>query len=85
MRPGAGAILIPTVNVPAWEQGLGCRAAIFRDWGWNDEDGNLVDDVRFVEVLKAEGIGAGNGVGRVAGFSIVNVCSSRSIYSIADL
>jgi len=71
MRPGAGAVLIPAINTTAWEQGLGCRVALFRDWGWIDEEGNAVDDVRLAEVKKAEGASC---TGRTAGFSIRGVC-----------
>ncbi|TVY58819.1 hypothetical protein LSUE1_G010123, partial [Lachnellula suecica] len=67
MRPGCGAVLVPAVSTTAWEQGLGCRIALFRDWGWNDEDGKTVDDVRLAQILKAEGV---DGRGVVVGFSI---------------
>ncbi|KAK2630440.1 hypothetical protein QTJ16_001260 [Diplocarpon rosae] len=56
MRAGAGAVLVPAVNAMAWEQGLGCRVEMMRDWGWDDEDGKAVDGVRLVRVLKAEGV-----------------------------
>jgi hypothetical protein len=80
MRSGAGAALVPAINSTAWEQGLGCRVALFRDWGWNDEDGNPVNDVRLVEVVKAEGIGVTNGIGRLVGFSISEVCILSAIF-----
>jgi hypothetical protein len=76
MRPGAGAILVPTINTPAWEQGLGCRIMLFRDWGWNDDNGNPVNDVRLAQVLKAEGVLVTGGKQRVVGFSIGEVCYS---------
>jgi len=72
MRPGAGAVLIPAINTTVWEQGLGCRVALFRDWGRIDEEGNAVDDVRLAEVKKAEGASC---TGRTAGFSIRGVCT----------
>ncbi|PBP21038.1 hypothetical protein BUE80_DR008105 [Diplocarpon rosae] len=56
MRAGAGAVLVPAVNAMAWEQGLRCRIEMMRDWGWDDEDGNAVDGVRLVRVVKAEGV-----------------------------
>jgi hypothetical protein len=56
LRPGAGAVLLPAINTTAWEQGLGARIALFRDWGWDNEDGKFVDGVRYAQVLKAEGI-----------------------------
>ena len=56
MRPGAGAVLVPAINNTAWEQGLGCRLALFRDWGLHDEGGKEINDVRLAEVAKAEGI-----------------------------
>lgn len=70
MRRDAGAVLIPSINTTAWEQGLGCRVALFRDWGWNDEGENLVNDIRLIEVVKAEGVGVTYGRGRLAAFSI---------------
>jgi len=71
MRPGAGAVLVPAINTTAWEQGLSCRVALFRDWGWNDEDGNAINDVRLAEMVKVEGV---NNTGRTVGFSIQGVC-----------
>lgn len=74
MRPGCGAVLVPAVSTTAWEQGLGCRVALFRDWGWNDEDGKAVDDVRLAQVIKTEGIALPEGRAKVVGFSIGEVC-----------
>ncbi|KAG4418802.1 hypothetical protein IFR04_008084 [Cadophora malorum] len=68
MRPGAGAVLVPAVNATAWEQGLGCRLELMRDWGWEDEEGGMVDGVRLARVLKAEGVAVG-GI-RLVGFTI---------------
>jgi hypothetical protein len=73
MRPGAGAVLVPAVTTTAWEQGLGCRVVLFRDWGWDGEEGSLITDVRLVEVLKAEGIAVADGRRRFVGFSIDDV------------
>ncbi|KAK6585286.1 hypothetical protein PZA11_002013 [Diplocarpon coronariae] len=56
MRAGASAVLVPAVNSMAWEQGLGCRVEMMRDWGWDDEDRKAVDGVRLVRVVKAEGL-----------------------------
>jgi len=81
MRPGAGAVLIPAINVAAWEQGLGCRASLFRDWVWDDEEGKSVKDVRLLEMVKAEGVGAPNGRGRLVGFSITEVRRCDAITS----
>jgi hypothetical protein len=69
MRPGAGAVLVPAINNKDWEQGLGCRVVLFRDWGWNTEEGN-VDGVRLAEVIKAEGAVAKT---RLVGFTIQEV------------
>jgi hypothetical protein len=44
MRPSAGAVLVPAINTTAWEQGLGCRIMLFRDWGWDDDEGKQVDE-----------------------------------------
>jgi hypothetical protein len=47
---------------------------LFRDWGWNDEDGKAVDDVRLAQVIKTEGIALPEGRAKVVGFSIGEVC-----------
>lgn len=73
MRPGLGAALVPAISMTPWEQGIGCRVAIFRDWGWDDDEGTSVHDVRLVEVLKAEGVEVSNGKGKLVGFSISEV------------
>ena len=73
MRPGAGAVLVPAISTAAWEQGLGSRVVLFRDWGWDDEEGNTITDVRLVEVVKAEGVLVVQGRRRLFGFSIGNV------------
>ncbi len=70
MRPGAGAALIPSINAPAWEQGLGCRVALYRDWGWDDGSGNEITDARFAEVIKAEGVMSPEGRTKIVGFTI---------------
>lgn len=70
MRPGLGAVLIPAVNTPAWEQGLGCRVALFRDWGWDDGDGRCIVDVRLARVIRAEGVTVPEGRGGLVGFTI---------------
>ncbi|KAE8450503.1 hypothetical protein EG329_006233 [Mollisiaceae sp. DMI_Dod_QoI] len=71
MRPGAGAALVPAINTTAWEQGLACRLALFRDWGWDDEDGNTIQDVRLAQVIKAEGVLVPDVRLRIVGFSIL--------------
>lgn len=63
--------MVPAINTTAWEQGLSCRVCMFRDWGWDDEDGHPVNDVRLVKVLKAEGIVPADGRERIVGFSIL--------------
>ena len=73
MRPGNSALLIPSVNTTVWEQGLGCRIALYRDWGWNDLQGKPVDDVRFAQVVKAEGINLPESRTKPVGFSIDEV------------
>lgn len=73
MRPGAGAVLVPAINTTAWEQGIGCRIALFRDWGWDDEEGHSVDDVRLAQVIKADGVAVPEGRARLVGFSIAEV------------
>lgn len=73
MRPGIGAILAPAIGITAWEQALGCRVVLFRDWGWNDEDGNQVEGVRLAQVIMAEGTALPEGRGWLAGFTISEV------------
>ncbi|KAF7857897.1 hypothetical protein EAF04_009255 [Stromatinia cepivora] len=70
MRPGLGAALISAISATAWEQGLGCRVALFRDWGWDDDEGNKVNGVRFAQVIKAEGVILSEGRGKLAAFVI---------------
>jgi hypothetical protein len=57
---------------------------LFRDWGWSDEEGNAVTDVRFAEVLKAEGTVVG-GRRRLVGFSIGSVCFEQSLAASLQL
>jgi hypothetical protein len=73
MRPGAGAVLVPAVSTAAWEQGLGSRLVLFRDWGWDEGEGNTITDVRLAEVVKVEGVSVAEGQRRLFGFSIGNV------------
>jgi len=57
MRPDAGAVLVPAVNTTAWEQGIGCRIVLFRDWPRQDDDGKKKNDqLRIAQVIKAEGV-----------------------------
>ncbi|KAJ8061886.1 hypothetical protein OCU04_009676 [Sclerotinia nivalis] len=89
MRSGLGAALIPAIPATAWEQGLGCRVALFRDWGWDDDDeGNKVNGVRLAQVIKAEGVTLSEGRGKLAafvigepGFSSVTIPSPPTIVS----
>ena len=74
MRPGAGAVLVPPINTAAWEQGLGGRISLFRNWGWEHEDGKEIHDVRLAEVVKAEGLALAGGRKRLVGFTIGEVC-----------
>ena len=80
MRPGCGAVLVPAVSTTAWEQGLGCRVALFRDWGWNNEDGQAVNNVRLAQVIKAEGTALPDRRQKVVGFFIDEVCLPRFLF-----
>ncbi|TGO69901.1 hypothetical protein BELL_0751g00030 [Botrytis elliptica] len=73
MRPGLGAALIPSISATAWEQGLGCRVALFRDWGWDDDEGKKVDGVRFAQVIKVDSTTLSEGRGIFAAFVIGKV------------
>ncbi|KAI9651303.1 hypothetical protein NHQ30_001341 [Ciborinia camelliae] len=70
MRPGLGAALVPSISATAWEQGLGCRVALFRDWGWDDDEGNQVNGVRFAQVIKVDGVTLSEGRSKFAAFVI---------------
>ncbi|ESZ93353.1 hypothetical protein SBOR_6280 [Sclerotinia borealis F-4128] len=70
MRPGLGAALIPAISATAWEHGLGCRVALFRDWGWDNEDGGKVNGVRFAQVIKAESVTLSEGRGGISAFVV---------------
>jgi hypothetical protein len=84
MRAGASALLIPAINTTAWEQGLGARVALFRDWGWINEDGDRVDDVRLAQVVKAEGVVVPEGRERLVGLCVgkVSIFHSRLCLSV---
>jgi hypothetical protein len=47
---------------------------LFRDWGWDDDEGKQIDDVRLAQVVKAEGIVVPEGRARIVGFTIGEVC-----------
>lgn len=70
MRIGAGAVLVPAINTTSWEQALGTRVALFRDWGWDDEDCNPITDVRLAQIVKAEGVVVPDSRPRLIGFTI---------------
>lgn len=75
MRPGAGAALVPAVNTTAWEQGIGCRVLLFRDWGKDHYDGIEHDDIRLAQVLKAEGSVIPDNSLMLVGFIVTQVCT----------
>ena len=79
MRPGIGAALVPSINFTSWTQGLACRVVLFRDWGWNDEDGNAIHGVRLAQVTKAEGVDLPEGRGWLAGFTVSEVRLTRKL------
>jgi hypothetical protein len=72
MRPGVGAVLVPAINITAWDQGLATRVVLFRDWGWGEEEG--VDGGRLAMVMKAEGVSLPEGRGWLVGLRIDEVC-----------
>lgn len=76
MRSGLGAALVPAISTTAWEDGISCRVALFRDWGWEDEDGRSVADVRLAQVIRAEGVAVSDSRPRLVGFSICEVSAS---------
>ena len=74
MRPGLGAALVPAINTTSWEHGLSCRVVLYRDWGWEDEAGDVVSDVRFAQVIKAEGSYNVEDRTKVVGYTLTAVC-----------
>ena len=84
MRPGLGALLVPAVSGTAWDEGVGTRICLFRDWGLAKikvkDDGNakkkdMEVGLRFAGVLKARGapVGREGGLGRIIPFIITKV------------
>lgn len=73
MRTGLGAALVPAISIDVWEEGIGTRVALFRDWGWEDEDGKSIDDVRLAQVIKVEGVPIPGSSSKLVGFSISEV------------
>lgn len=61
-------MLVPGISASAWEQGLGSRVVLFRDWGIDEET-----EVRVAEVLKTEGTPIAERERRLVGFSIHDV------------
>lgn len=82
MRAGEGTVLLPAIRTTAWEQGLGCRVVLTRDWGCDDVEGNTVTDVRVAEVVKADGTVVPEEKRRLVGFTIDNVCYALAFVSI---
>ena len=64
MRPGAGAVLLPSVNSKEWDAGITTRMVIFQDWavlpkGRNDGNGE-VRRARHISVTRSGGLVAGD-------------------------
>ena len=75
VRQGGGAHLFPAVSGSIWENAIGNRVVLFRDWLAQPTKGphpRQTGSVRFAGVLKAKGIGY-EGIGMIASFKIVQV------------
>lgn len=74
-REEGTAVLRPGISTRAWEEGVGARVAVLRDWeggrgGEGREGGGRA--VRFAGVMKLGGV-VYEGVGRVVAFTVENV------------
>lgn len=45
------------------------RICIFRDWGWDDEEGYSINNVRLAKVVRAESVPVPENLKRIVGFS----------------
>ena len=77
------AVLHPAISGNAWDNGIGARLVLFRDWLFQGPEtpsshGEYVPCVRFAAVMKAKGV-TYEGVGKVIPFTIEEVgCSQHS-------
>lgn len=92
MRPGLGALLVPAVSSTAWDEGVGTRVCLFRDWGTatikskeskDAKERSINVGLRFAGVIKARGIPVGRegGFGRIIPFIIVKVSHIERMWS----
>lgn len=74
-REEGTAVLRPGISTRAWEEGVGARVAVVRDWeggrGGEGREG-AGQAVRFVGVMKLGGV-VYEGVGKVVAFTVENV------------
>jgi len=77
IRTGSRALLVPAISSAAWEDGVSTRLVLFRDWvpeqgKCGKVDGAKLQHVRFVGVLKANGVITADegGVGDVVPFTV---------------
>ena len=74
IRSDTGASLYPATSGATWDNAIGNRLVIFRDWLSNNQNINKRQqdvDVRFVGVLKAKGVP--QGVDKLAAFRVNKV------------
>jgi hypothetical protein len=93
IRGSSRAVLIPAISGVEWENGISTRLVLFRDWvpgqgKWSDADADRLRKVRFIGVIKADGvtIAEEGGVGNVVPFAIESVSqfATRRAYNIRD-
>ncbi|KAF2705634.1 P-loop containing nucleoside triphosphate hydrolase protein, partial [Pleomassaria siparia CBS 279.74] len=77
IRGSSRAVLVPAISGAEWENGISTRLVLFRDWvpgQWkrNDADANNLRKVRFIGVVKVDGVTLAEegGVGNVVPFAI---------------
>ena len=74
------AVLYPAISGNAWDNGIGARLVLFRDWLFQGPEtpsshGEYVPGVRFAGLIKAKGV-TYEGVGKVITFTIEEVSCS---------
>lgn len=79
------AVLHPAISGNAWDNGIGARLVLFRDWLFQGPEtprshGEHVPGVRFAGVMKAKGV-TYEGVGKVITFTIEEVSCSQHCFA----
>ena len=77
IRYESGAVLHPAISGTAWDNGIGTRLVLFRDWMFQttqgtSSQGGYVPNVRYAGLVKAKGVFY-EGVGKITTFKIDKV------------